>query len=322
MEAILQWGLDFIRAVQTIASPGLTFFMRIITALGGMALYMLLIPFIYWCIDEKKGFRLALLALISIWINLSLKFLLDQPRPFFEGYDPSVGMLNERLGGLPSGHSQNTLVMLFMLAFWVKRNWFYATAGALCFLIGFSRVYLGVHFPTDVFAGWMLGGIILAGFFLLNGRIETLLEKGGFRAKMIASAFLSFIMIIYLPDKELLFPGGTILGICIGYCLNKKYVFFTSSALLARTGIEKYLTFFVRLLLGVSGLLLIFWVGDKLVLQIFPALQNAANYKLYGFVWAALCGFWVSFVSPWIFVKFRLAKNLRFAGTIVSETER
>ena len=305
METTLQWGLDLIRAVQTFAGPGLTVVMQIISAIGGMYFYLLLIPFVYWCINEKKGLRLGLLVLISAWINMSLKFFLDQPRPFFEGYDPSVGLINERLGGLPSGHAQTTLVMFFLIASWIKKNWFYAAAGVLCILIGFSRIYLGVHFPTDVAAGWVLGGIILAGFFMLKDRIQALLEKGGFRAKMIAGAVLSFIMILYLPDRELLMPGGIVLGVCAGYCLNNKYIGFTSSAPLA--GIGKYIFLFARMLLGISGLILILWVTGKLIPQVMSALQNNTNYKLYGFTQAALAGFWVSFISPWIFVKLRLA---------------
>jgi hypothetical protein len=86
MEPVLQWWLDFIRAVQTFSFPVLTLVMRIITAMGGWAVFLLALPLLYWCVDEKKGMRLCLILIISVWINMSLKFFLDQPRPFFEGY--------------------------------------------------------------------------------------------------------------------------------------------------------------------------------------------------------------------------------------------
>ena len=301
MEPILQWGLDFIRVVQTIASPPLTAVVRVITHIGGEAAYIILLPLLYWCIDEKKGLRLGLAVLISAWINMSLKFLLDQPRPFFEGYDPSLGLIKERLGGLPSGHAQNTLVLLFIIASWIKKKWAFVCAAVLCILIGFSRIYLGVHFPTDIIAGWILGGIVLCGYFMLGDRIETLLVKGGFRAGMIASAVFSFVMILYLPDKELLMPGGIVFGLGIGYCLNRRYVGFASNALLGRSGTEKYLTLCARMFLGLIGFMLVFVAAGNLI----P--RESSNQNLYGFIHVALAGFWVSVAAPWIFVKLRLA---------------
>jgi len=300
MESVLQWGLDFIRAVQSIASPPLTFVMRMITFLGGESIYMALLPLLYWCIDEKKGVRLGAVILISTWINISLKFLLDQPRPFFEGYAPELGIITEKLGGLPSGHAQNTLVLLFIAASWIKEKWAYICASLLCLLIGFSRIYLGVHFPTDVLAGWILGGIILCGYFLFGKRIEALLVKGGIRAGMIASALVSFIMILYLPGREILMPAGILLGLGAGYCLNRRYVGFASGQTLGRTGIVKCLILFVRFLLGITGFVLVYIALGKIL----PG--EGGNQNLFGFIRYALVGLWVSAAAPWVFVKLRL----------------
>jgi len=301
MEAILQWGLDFIRAVQSAASPPLTFVMRIITFFGGEPVYMVLLPLLYWCVNEKKGLHLGVAVLISTWINLSLKFLLDQPRPFFEAYDPSLGIITERMGGLPSGHAQNTLVLLIIIASWIKKRWAYICASLLCLLIGFSRIYLGVHFPTDVLAGWILGGLILCGYFLLKDRIETLLVKGGIRAGIIASAIVSFIMILYLPSSELLMPAGFLLGLGAGYCLNRRYVGFTNGQTPDRTDIVKYLILFVRFLLGIAGFVLVYIGLGKIL----PA--GGGNQNLFGFIRYVLVGLWVSVAAPWVFVKLRLA---------------
>ncbi len=342
----------------------------------GLGFYkvMILLPFIYWCIDEKKGLRIDVAVLLSAWINIALKFLFDQPRPF--DLDPSLGMISERMGGLPSGHAQNTLVLFMIAASWIKgiipqgralhpphqtcgsmrlpqqsayqrydgvlnrtfgthsfplsldharasgepqvrvaispislrssikenkSKIAFSCAAALCLLIGFSRIYLGVHFPTDVLAGWILGGAILCGYFLLGDKIEALLVKGGFRAGMITSAVVSFLLIIYVPNEEILMAGGTMLGMGTGYCLNRRYVGFKSSLVFKRTGFVKYLTLSARLLLGITGFMLIFIALGKLL----P--QNTDNSNLFGFIRFALAGFWVSVAAPWIFVKLRLA---------------
>ena len=305
MEAILQWGLDVIRAVQTISSAPLTVFFRIITSFGGTAVYLLLMPFFYWCIDEKKGIRLASLVLISIWVNLTLKFLFNQPRPFFEGYDPSVGLIDETMGGLPSGHAQNSLVIYFLLASFLKKNQGYVCAGVLCFLIGFSRIYLGVHFPTDVFAGWILGSAILCAYFLFHSRIELLFQKGGFRAEILTIALVSFIMILYLPDRSLIMPGAVFLGFGAGYLLNRRYIGFRSRDVLIKPGAYLYFIIFLRMIIGIAGFVLILFLIGKLIPQ--AGAQDDSNQNLFVFIQLALGGFWISFAAPWLFVRLNLA---------------
>ena len=314
MEPALQWGLDIIRLVQSFASPMLTVVMRIITELGSAASYMILLPLVYWCVDEKKGLRLGLAVLVSVWINISLKFLLNQPRPFFAGYDPSLGMISERMGGFPSGHAQNSLVIWAIIASWVKRKWFFGIAALLCLLVSFSRIYLGVHFPTDILGGWLLGAFILCVYFLLGSRIEALLEKGGFRAGMIACAALAFIMILYRPGDESLLSGGMTLGIGAGYCLNRRYIGFRSSVFFAHTGDKKqtkYLILLARFVLGIASLVLILAAVVKLI----PLTQDSGNYQLFLFLIFAISAFWVSAGAPWLFCKLRLAGALRLVET-------
>jgi len=171
MENILQWGVDFIRHLQSRATPSLTAIMIGTTYLGSAAAYLILIPFVYWCINVKKGFELGLVVLISAWLNIMAKLLFDQPRPFFAAYDPSLQMIPERLPGLPSGHAQNALVMWIIIASWINKKWAYITAIVLCLAVSFSRIYLGVHFPSDILAGWILGILILCTYFLAGRKI-------------------------------------------------------------------------------------------------------------------------------------------------------
>jgi len=306
MEALLQWGLDCVRLIQGCANPPLTVFMRLITALGSAGTYIAAVCCVYWCIDEKKGLHLGLMTLISIWINLSLKWALDQPRPFFAAYDPSVGMISERLGGFPSGHAQNTLVVLAIIGSWLTKKWAYIAAAFVCLLIGFSRVYLGVHFPTDIAGGWLIGGIVLAAYFFARKRIEALLAKGGFRGGIYACCALAFVMILYQPSAELLIPGGMLLGLGTGYCLCKKYYNFSASALGGRTGIYRWLALLVRFLLGITVFALLYVVTNKIT---GGGIRNSGNYPLAAFLRFAVLGLWVSAGAPWLFRFLRLAER-------------
>jgi membrane-associated phospholipid phosphatase len=317
METILQWGLDCIRLIQTHASPPLNFIMRIITELGSSYAYLILLPFIYWCVDEKKGVRLAAAILISAWVNIALKLLLDQPRPFFDGYDPSADILGikEGLGGFPSGHAQNSLVLWIIIASWVKKKRAYVIAAYaavvfFCLLVGFSRVYLGVHFPTDVFGGWLLAGIILCVYFLTADRIEALLATRGNRAGLIACAALAFIMILYQPSRDadilkyLFMPAGLLLGMGTGRFFCGRYIGFSASS--ERTGTAKYLNLCVRFLLGITVMFLLYVGTGKIV----DRFIESSNFRLFIFLRYILTALWVSAGAPWLFRMLRLSENV------------
>jgi len=309
MEEVLQWGLDSVRQIQTLAMiPGLTIFMRMITHIGSTAVYIFLFPLVYWCVDEKKGLRLAVVLFISTWINLALKFLLDQPRPFFEGYDPSVGIVAEIMGGFPSGHAQNSLVILIILASWsiipgLSRAAHFCIAAFLCLLIGFSRIYLGVHFPTDVFGGWLLGGLVLAVYFWAGNRIEAWFESHNLRIGLMAAAALAFGMNMYRPSEYLLMPSGMILGLGIGCFLCRRYIGFSAS-LKDGTKTEKLLFLLVRYALGITAMALLYVAAGKFI----NGLRDSGNYHLYVFIRNALMAIWISAGAPWVFCKLRLAR--------------
>ena len=305
METMLQWGLDFIRFVQTFASPPLTAFMLILTMLGSTAAYLILIPFVYWCIDEKKGLHLGIVVLASSWLNITLKYFFDQPRPFFPNFDPSVGMINEFLGGFPSGHAQTSLVMWVFIALWARKKWIWGIAVSMCLLIAFSRIYLGVHFPTDVLGGWIFGGIILLAYFKLAPIAEKYLERGGIRACIIASAAAAFIMIVNRPGEEPVIPAGLIFGLGAGYCLNKRYIGFKSSAFFANPGEKRnYFILFARFLPGV----ILLFLALLALGEILPRYQHFENYALLLFFGFGIAALWISAGAPWLFTKTRLAK--------------
>jgi membrane-associated phospholipid phosphatase len=305
MESLWQWGLDCIRLVQTLASPPLTACMLAITSLGTFAAYLVLIPLVYWCIDEKNGLRLGIVMLISAWSNLALKFLLDQPRPFFEGYDPSVGMVAERFAGFPSGHAQNSLVLWIIIASWGKKPLYFVLASLFCLLIAFTRIYLGVHFPTDILGGWLLGGLILCIYFVAGKRIEALLASGGNRAGTIACAAISFAMILYRPSVEVLVPAGLLLGMGTGFFMCRRYIGFTASLFFGRTSTSKYLMMAARFALGIAGVVLLF----KATESIDALFSSSGNYHLFFFLRFALLAFWVSAGAPLLFRLLRLAES-------------
>ena len=108
------WGLEVIRAFQAAGNPVIEFIARFFTLMGETAFYAIIF-LIFWCVDEKKGFRLGLFVLISNGINSALKVNLRVPRPYES--DPSVGIIHVKGYSTPSGHAQNSSVFWPLLMF-------------------------------------------------------------------------------------------------------------------------------------------------------------------------------------------------------------
>jgi len=150
MDAILDWGMEVIRAFQNLSSPVADAVFTGITFLGKEEFYLLIMPLVFWCFDRRKGIRLTIVVLLSHFINQGLKEFIALPRPL--DVDPSVGIGHATGYSLPSGHAQGSLIFWGMIAPWIRRGW--PIALVLSGLIGIYRVYLGVHYPSDVLAGW------------------------------------------------------------------------------------------------------------------------------------------------------------------------
>ncbi|MDR2054139.1 MAG: phosphatase PAP2 family protein [Treponema sp.] len=316
---IYWWGVGLIKGIQAIENPALTAVMRGLTALGTEMFYIPVILFIFWCVDEKQGLRLTILILFSAWINGFFKSLLKQPRPY--NLDPSVMRAFEPSYGIPSGHTQQSLV------FWgaslrqaltrgeSRRSGprvpvFAILAGFFIAVIPFTRLYLGVHFPTDILAGWVLGGIILAVSFVFGDRIASLLAAGGTRSQLIIAAAIALLMNASGADRNL---GGMFLGVCGGYSLMRKYVPF---AALGPVRGRKPGAFILaaRYVLGLAGAGAIYLglrrllPGEASFLAEIPAWGAASPYYELGrFLRYGLLGLWVSVGAPWLFLRLGLS---------------
>ena len=289
-------------------------FVKAFTALGLVCIPVL--PLLFWCLDEKKGARLTCVIMLSAFVNGFFKELLKQPRPFV--LEPSVGLVFVPGYGIPSAHAQLSLCFILPLAVWAcgsglarRRGGKVAIAcGAALFILGiaFTRLYLGAHFPTDILAGWLLGGLILGLWCVLEPRAAPLLEAGGLRSRLIVVALAAIVMNALSPlDPRL---GGLFLGFGGGYALMREHFPFNA----ASGSVPVRL---IRCLLGLAGGALI-CQGLKLALpggdSLFSSLPawgaGSPHYELGRFVRHGLTGLWVSALAPWLFLRLRLAERV------------
>jgi undecaprenyl-diphosphatase len=137
---------------------------RDLTALGGVAVLTLTTVFVagYLLIVRKYHAMWLVLAatLGGLLISTLLKHLIDRARP-----DLVPHLSHVYTSSFPSGHSMLSAVVYLTLGALLTRLaserrvklYFLAAALLLTFLVGVSRVYMGVHYPTDVLAGWTAG---------------------------------------------------------------------------------------------------------------------------------------------------------------------
>ncbi|MCR9142781.1 MAG: phosphatase PAP2 family protein [bacterium] len=168
--------------------------MELFTLLGEELFYMILIPLIYWSIHRGTGLRLLALITTSSFVNDFLKWTLHSPRPYW--WDADIeGLRAESAFGPPSGHSQNAVTFWGYLTATLRRyrpgwRWLWPAFFVLAFLISFSRMLMGVHFPNDLLMGWTAGAIFLIAFWKLMPRFEA-----WFRAREIGAQIgVSFLI--------------------------------------------------------------------------------------------------------------------------------
>jgi undecaprenyl-diphosphatase len=137
---------------------------RDITSLGGVALIVLITGSVvgFLALDRKYGAMWFVLGATSSGFALSaaLKALFRRPRP-----EVVPHLMKAYTSSFPSGHSMMSAVVYLtlgvLLARLVRRRrlkfYFISLAVLLTVLVGVTRVYMGVHYPTDVLAGWTVG---------------------------------------------------------------------------------------------------------------------------------------------------------------------
>ncbi|MGE5552570.1 MAG: phosphatase PAP2 family protein [Betaproteobacteria bacterium] len=274
--------LEVLRAIQSIHGPVLDRLFVAVTMLGAEEFYLLVIPTLYWCVDRTQGRRLGRLFLLSAFVNVWLKGLFHTSRPS----PAQVRVLFPESGtgyAFPSGHAQGAATFWGYLALRRRRRWVTLLAGLLIFLVALSRLYLGLHWPSDV-AGGLALGLLFAWVWERAGRWWED-ELGAIVWPLRAVGAFLFPLLLLLAERG---PNavklvGALAGFSGGAVLAGPW------ATLPKT--EGGTRQVAKVLLGLSGLFLL-RTGLK---TIFPAslLFDGLRY--------GLIGLWVGFLVPWLF---------------------
>lgn len=157
--------------IQSAATPALTSIMAAVSMLGEEMLMVALMSFLFLCYDKKLGRELTAGLVVSLLGGMILKGCFLRRRPYFD--HPEIDCLRAPSGrgdvmdiraqgySFPSMHAANAAVIAGTMMGRFKKNWAKLLWILLPLVVGFSRVYLGVHYPTDVIAGWVIGALAL-----------------------------------------------------------------------------------------------------------------------------------------------------------------
>ena len=287
-----------------IANPTLDFLANIASAVGEQTFVIAVILYIFYNYDKKKGFGLFTSVLFAVLGMGILKAIVRAPRPF-QVLESIGGKRLETATGysFPSGHTTTGSAFYTALALTFKKRSVSIFCAVMMVLVGLSRLYLGVHWPIDVFAGLLLGVTVS---FVVSRYLNALYDDKKKRIRLsmwigslslVAGAITAILLNLSLIDEvaftdlmKVFALGG---GGYLGFVLESKKVGFIVE--------EKRSKQILRYLLGLIGILV--FMGAKAVIP-------ESLYALGAFLRYTMVGLWATGLYPLI------GKNLRlFAGS-------
>ena len=152
--------MSFLLFLEGLRNPVCDLFFSVITTLGEETLFMAIAMIVFWCLDKKQGYYLFTVGFFGTVCNQFLKMVFRVPRPWVRNPNFTVveSAVEEATGySFPSGHTQSSVGLFGGLARWNRHPLLRWGSVALCVLIPFSRLYLGVHTPADVLTSVAIG---------------------------------------------------------------------------------------------------------------------------------------------------------------------
>ncbi len=304
--------LNFLLWLQSFATPWLDTAMGAITNLGSEYFYLAILCFLYWCVDVRGTLRLFVLFLSTVYIGGALKEIVGRPRPFQAFPDLIRARYTETAGDMafPSGHALDATVFWGYLAMVVRRRWLYVTAPIVVVLVAFSRLYLGLHWPTDVLGGVLIGLLLLGAAYILFRLLAGMPLQAKFPVTLVL-ALLPLLFFVLFPSHSSAQSMGALFGALLGHIIERQYIRFP----VRRPWWQQVL----KAIIGLAGILLLF-VGLSSILAPLPsAIPASLSHEpgaepllpVMGLVdWAsetpvlaryALVGLWASLLAPALF---------------------
>ena len=228
------WEIALMEWLQANLGPGAISFLSLLSMFGEQLLMVVVIGFLYWSWDKEFGKFVGLNILVANVWNPLIKNVFLRLRPYFVSdkidllrlIDSSADKYDVAAQGysFPSGHSSGAVSVYGSLAAHEKKNRLLLVIAILLpLLVGFSRVVVGAHYPTDVLAGWLLGLIVILLIPRLQARIKNRWLFYGLLLLLCLPGFF------YCTSDDYFTSFGMLLGLILAFPFEEKYVRFENT---------------------------------------------------------------------------------------------
>lgn len=274
------------------------------------------LPFTYFVLSRRTGARLYLLLSISGGLLDALKTAFHAPRPYW--VDVRIKALSGSGSyGMPSGHVLGASLVWPLIARAIGKRWICALSLAMVLVVSASRVYLGVHFISDVAAALIIGASLLRSF----DWIERLYSKWIFSRDLrwqvgaivlstvvlLATGSVVRVLVAKMPDPSswasfsrgardlggFFHSSGEFFGAATGIVLAERWARFEAIGSLWKRGFAFGYAVIVAWLLQKCSLLL-------------PTFDSETVRLLYEFGRGATLSLWTLFLAPWLLKKMKV----------------
>lgn len=273
-EKIHQLEFPLIYWVQGFRTPFLDVFFKLWNLVDTNYFVFILFPAVWLGYQWRSGARVFYLISLSSLVCTTLKKVLAQPRPF--NLEPGLNIVSlDSSYGFPSGAAQMSVIYACLIIGTFRSAWAWVAGIAVFFFLSISRVYLGVHFPTDLVGGWVLGGIFVWVYYYLFPPIERALEKMSLWKRFLFSQSIPLLVLAiayYFKSKSPMIIALSTSGAGVGLslCAWQKSFLPTSTS---------FIEALVRTAVGALGIFIIYFS------------------QLPFYIWGFLMGLWLSYLS-------------------------
>ena len=266
MRSLAEGCMPFLYFLESIRNPVLDWIFATVTHIGEETFFLAFAIIFFWCVNKRQGYFILITGLVGTVVNQVAKLFFRIPRPWV--LDPEFNIIEsaraEATGySFPSGHTQNVAGTFGAIAAYEPKKWKTVVCVTIIALVGFSRMYLGVHTPLDVVVSLLVAlGLIL----LLRPVFES---EESFKKYMpyvvIGSVILSIGFLAYvlaISGDNTLDPHnyqsglknactllGCTAGLVVVHFVDSKYINFDTKA--------KWYAQILKLVIGLAGVLAI-----------------------------------------------------------------
>lgn len=238
--------MEFLYLLEKSRFPGLNELMLTVTKFGEETVFLAVALILFWCIDKRKGYYILSVGFIGTIANQFMKLWFRIPRPWV--IDSNFTILEQARQAaagysFPSGHTQSAVGTFGAIAYTSQDRRVKTAATLIAVLVPFSRMYIGVHTPLDVFTAVSIAVFLIVLLKPLFGdNFQKVFPYCYAAMLLIAVGYTLFVEFYKFPpdiDAHNLSSGinnaytllGSLIGLGLVYIVDVKWLDFSTEAI-------------------------------------------------------------------------------------------